>query len=184
MTPNEFFNTVRDSLEPRFHCTAHSGLITHTELHANGIKSHFELKASARHIAFSLDKPGLNPFDILAPGLNSRNDLTVCCLSPKGIPLVFVIECKNSVRPGDAQHQISCGMEFCKYLFSLLRFKHGIRVEPKYFGVAAYRPKSPPKGLTRPRFIRQGGNDGLMRAEWLVDVVLPLSELIRATNIE
>lgn len=186
MTQNEFFNAVRDAIDPRFHCVAKAGLIEHHETHKDRSTSVFRLKASAPHVAFSLDAPGLNPFDILAPGLNSRNDLTVCCLSEKGIPLVFVMECKNSTSPGDAQHQISCGMAFCRYLFQLVQFRHGIGVEPQYFGVAVYRTRSPLKGSTRPslpKFVRQGNYGGLMRADCAVDVVLPLTALIRATGV-
>lgn len=132
-------------------------------------------------VAFSLDTRNRNPFPILAPGLNARNDLTVVCLAQDGTPLIFVIECKSSGRPGDAQHQIECGIEFCKYLFELIVFCHGIKLEPRYFGVAAYRPANPPKGTTRPSFVRQGKH-GLLRAEWSIDVELPLSELIRAAK--
>lgn len=186
MTQDEFFNTVRDAIEFRFHCAAHAGFLEHQETHKDGITSRFRLKASAPHVAFSLDKLRMNPFEVLAPGLNSRNDLTVCCLSPNGVPLVFVIECKNSLSPGEAQHQIGCGIAFCKYLFQLIRFQHGIQVEPRYFGVAVYRTKSPAKGLTRPspvKFVMQGKHGGLMRADCSTEVVLPLTELIRATGI-
>lgn len=185
MTPDEFFNTVRDAIESRFHCTAQAGFLAHQETHHDGTSSRFRLNASARHVAFSLDKPQMNPFEVLAPGLNSRNDLTVCCLGPNGIPLIFVIECKNSPSPGGAQHQIGCGIAFCKYLFQLVRFRHGMQVEPKYFGVAVYRTKSPAKGLTRPspvKFIQQGNHDGFMRADCSTDVDLPLTALIRAAG--
>lgn len=183
MTSNDFFNTVRDAIQTDFLCVAHAGLLEHNETHHDGSRSRFRLKASAPHVAFSLDKPSLNPFMVLAPGLNSRNDLTVLCLGADGVPLVFVIECKNSPSPGDAQHQIGCGIAFCEYLFKLVRFRHGIQVEPRYFGVAAYRPKSPPKGLTRPKFVRQGSHGGLMRADWSVNVDLPWTELVRATAV-
>jgi len=182
MTPDEFFNTVRDAIHSDFHCVAHAGHLEHKETHHDGSTSQFRLKASVRHVAFSLDKHGLNPFMVLAPGLNSRNDLTVVCLGADGVPVVFVIECKNSPSPGDAQHQIGCGMAFCEYLFQLVRLRHGIQVKARYFGVAAYRPKSSPKGLTRPKFVRQGNHGGLLRADWFVDVVLPLTELVRATQ--
>lgn len=187
MTQDEFFNTVRDAIDPKFHCAAQAGFLEHEETHHDGSSSRFRLNASAPHVAFSLDKPRMNPFEVLAPGLNSRNDLTVCCLTPKGIPLIFVIECKNSPSPGDAQHQIGCGIAFCKYLFELVRFRHGVQAEPKYFGVAVYRTRSPIKGLTRPspvKFINQGNHGGLMRADCTSDVVLPLTALIRATGIQ
>jgi hypothetical protein len=185
MTPDDFFNAVRDAIDPKFHCTAHAGFLEHQETHHDGTTSRFRLKASASHVAFSLDKPALNPFMVLAPGMNSRNDLTVCCLASNGTPLVFVIECKNSPSPGDAQHQISCGIAFCKYLFELIRSRHRVQIEPKYFGVAVYRTKSPSKGLTRPgsiKFVRQGNHGGLMRADYSVELVLPLTELLRATE--
>ena len=182
MTSEEFFNTVRDAIQADFRCVAHAGHLEHNEIHHDGSTSQFRLKASVPHVAFSLDKSGLDPFKVLAPGLNSRNDLTVVCLSADGVPLVFVMECKNSINPGHAQHQIGCGIAFCEYLFQILRLRDGLKYNAKYFGVAAYRPKSPPKGETRPKFVRQGNHAGLLRADWLVDVVLPLSELVRATE--
>lgn len=186
MTHDEFFNTVRDAIDPKFHCAAQASFLVHQETHHDGSSSRFRLNASAPHVAFSLDKHRLNPFEVLAPGLNSRNDLTVCCLDPNGTPLVFVIECKNSPSPGDAQHQIGCGIAFCKYLFQLIRFRHGLQVEPRYFGVAVYRTRNPAKGLTRPspiKFIQQGKDGGFLRADCSTDVDLPLTALIRATQV-
>lgn len=180
MTPEVFFNTVRDAIAQDFLRTAHSGVLEHQEHHHDGSISTFRLIPSARHVAFTLDPTSKqNPFPILAPGLNARNDLTIVCLDSHGRPLIFIVECKNSSSAGNAQHQIECGMAFCKYLFSLLRFGHGQIVEPRLFGVVAYRPKSLPKGRTRPCFIEQGQNS-ILRADWAVDVDLPLSELIRA----
>lgn len=178
----EFFNGVRDAIHPDFHAPAAAGIVAHEECHHDGSASVFKLRASAQHVAFSLDRPGKNPFLIIKSGLNARNDLTVVCLSAKGIPLVFVIECKNTGNPGKAQHQIECGMAFCDYLFKLLRFGHGICVAPRYFGVAAYRPKTPPKGTTRPKFVHQGNHGGLWRTDWSINVELPLTELIRAAE--
>ncbi len=181
MTPTDFFNTVRDAIAKEFLKTAHAGVLEHQEYHHDGSTSTFRLKASAPHVAFTLDPASKkNPFSILAPGFNARNDLTVVCLDNRGRPLVFIIECKNSSSAGNAQHQIECGMAFCKYLFNLLRFGHGQIVEPRLFGVVAYRPKSSPKGNTRPCFIKPGQNR-ILRADWAVHVELPLLELIRAS---
>lgn len=178
-----FFNTVRDAIAPSFRKTAHAGELEHIEHHHDGSRSTFRLRASAKHVAFSLDHPGQDPFPVLAAGLNSRNDLTVICLSPAGVPLVFVIECKNSPSPGDAQHQIECGIAFCKYMFDLaLRDLDVDAGDVRYFGVVAYRPKFPPKGVTRPLFVRQGKGN-ILRTDWYVDVVLPLAELIRSTEL-
>jgi len=132
-------------------------------------------------VAFSLDKRGKEPFGILAPGLDSKNDLTLVCLDANKRPLVFVIECKNSGSIGNAQHQIECGIAFCKYLFQLIVFVHDIKMTPRFFGVAVYRPKFPPKGTTRPQFVTVGQN-GILRATWHLDVELPLTELIRAAE--
>lgn len=181
MTSEEFFNTVRDAINPDFHCQAHGGKLEHIEQHHDGSTSSFCLKPSGKMVAFSLDKKGKDPFPILAPGLNSRNDLTVVCLGSDGTALVFVIECKNSGNPGNAQHQIECGIAFCEYLFKVMLFTHGAKVAPRYFGVAAYRPATPLKGTTRPKFVDQGKH-GVLRAEWPIAVALPLAELIRAAE--
>ncbi|MDP2831960.1 MAG: hypothetical protein Q8Q28_01415 [Pseudomonadota bacterium] len=181
MRAEDFFNTVRSAIRPDYLCTPHAGKLLHEEQHRDGTSSTFCVIPSGRMVALSLDKKGKDPFPILAPGLNSRNDLTIICLGQSGKPLVFVIECKNSANPGDAQHQMECGKAFCEYLFKLILFQHGTKVSPDYFGVAVYLPKSPPKGLTRPKFI-QVGLHSLMRAEWHLAVDLPLSELIRAAE--
>ncbi len=181
MTPEEFFNLVRDSIHSDFHCQKHGGLVTHNEVHHDGTTSKFSLRLSCKAEAFSLDKPGKDPFPIVVPGMNSRNDLTVVCLDSKGQPLVFVVECKNSGSPNNAQHQIECGMAFCEYLFKLLSVCHGKHIVPKLFGVAAYNPKSPPKGTTRPRFVSQG-KLGILRAEWSIALELPLRELVQAAE--
>ncbi len=181
MTAEEFFNALESAIHPDFICRAHGGYLEHEEIHRDGSISRFRLKPSAKQFAFSLDKRGKDPFPIVAAGFNARNDLTVICLQSDGTPLLFVIECKGSLRPRDAQHQIDCGIAFGEYLFKLVRFQHGLRLTPRCFGVAAYRPKSPPKGLTRPSFIRQGHGSN-WRAEWHIDVDLPVSELVRAVE--
>jgi len=181
MTDDEFFKTVESAIHPDFVCRAHGGYLVHEEKHHDGSTSRFRLKPSAKMVAFSLDKRGKNPFQILAPGLDARNDLTVICLGAGGVPLLFAIECKGVESTGRAQHQIECGIAFGEYLFHLIRFPHGQRRKPRCFGVAAFRPKSPPKGTTRPNFVRQGKGD-VLRANWHIDVDLPVSELIRATE--
>lgn len=182
MKADEFFNTVREALHPDFLCQPQSGFIEHVEVHHDNSTSKFRLKHTAKTVAFSLDKNGKNPFPILNAGLDKRNDLTLICLGSDGIPLVFVIECKNSVRPGEAQIQIEAGVAFCEYFFKILLFAHGMKLKPRFFGVAVYRPKQPPKGQTRPTFVHQG-NHNILRADWHVDVDLPVSELIRAVGI-
>lgn len=179
---DELFNAIRDCIGNAFRRIAHSGVLEHVENHHDGTKSKFCLRASAKHVAFTLDVHGLDPFPVVAPGINARNDMTVVCLSPGGVPLVFVIECKNSNNPGQAQHQIECGIAFCKYVFELLSINRDVSVTPMYFGVAAYRPRLSPKGTTRPKFVAQGSG-GILRADWLVDVELPLAELVRATGV-
>lgn len=181
MTVEEFFNLVCDSIHSDFHCRAHSGLVIHNEVHHDGTTSKFCLRMSHKAVAFSLDKPGKDPFPIVVPGMNSRNDLTVVCLDSQGQPLVFVVECKNSGSPNNAQYQIECGMAFCDYLFKLIRICRREHIVPKLFGVAAYNPKSPPKGTTRPSFISQG-KLGILRAEWSIASVLPLRELVQAAE--
>lgn len=181
MTDVEFFNLIQESIHPDFHCHPHCGVVTHEETHHDGTKSKFSLRMSKKGIAFSLDKSGKDPFHIIVPGMNSRNDMTVVCLGDDKRPLVFVIECKNSGNPNNAQRQIECGIDFCTYLFRLMRTCHGVNIEPKIFGVAAYNPKSPPKGTTRPRFVRQG-KQGVLRAEWSIATELPLKELVEAAS--
>lgn len=184
MKVDDFLNCVRDSLHPKFLCHANivaGGVVEHREDHGNGKESVFQLKLSRKGLVFSLDQQGHNPFEIIAPGINNRNDLTVVCFGDKSTPLVFVIECKNSGSPGKAQRQIECGVAFVEYLFKLIKIQHGTGIHPEIFGVAAYRPASPPKGTTRPKFVVTGTN-GLLRADWSIAVVLPLSELIKAVG--
>ncbi len=181
MTAEEFFNALESAIHPDFICRAHGGYLEHEETHHDGTVSRFRLKPSVKHLAFSLDKRGKDPFPIVAAGFNARNDLTVICLKSDGTPLLFAIECKASESPGNAQHQIECGIAFGEYLFKLIRFQHGLRLKPHCFGVAAYRPKSAQKGTTRPSFVRQGKGN-VLRAEWHIDVDLPVSELVRAVE--
>lgn len=181
MKAEDFFNTVRNAIHPDYICTPNAGRLLHEEDHHDGSKSKFCVIPSSRMAAFSLDKKGKNPFQIIAQGLNSRNDLTVICLSQTGKPMVFVFEYKNSSNPGNAQHQIECGKAFCEYLFKLISLNSNEKANPDYFGVAVYHPKSPQKGLTRPKFM-QVGRHGLWRAEWSISVDLPLTELIRAAE--
>lgn len=181
MKADAFFNTVRDALHKDFLCQQQGSFLEHVEVHHDNSTSKFRLKCGAKMVAFSLDKKAKNPFPILNAGFNKRNDLTLICLTSDGKPLVFVIECKNSERPGDAQIQIEAGIAFCEYLFKILLFTHGLKLVPRFFGVAVFRPRQPPKGQTRPTFVRQG-NHNILRAEWHVDVDLPVSELIRAVE--
>ncbi|MBL8473921.1 MAG: hypothetical protein KF778_06610 [Rhodocyclaceae bacterium] len=181
MTDEEFFNIVERAIHPDFLCRAHGGYLVHAESHHDGSTSRFRLKASAKMVAFSLDKRGENPFPVVAAGMNARNDLTVICRGTDASPLLFAIECKASENPRRAQYQIECGIAFGEYLFKLIRFSHGHALTPRCFGVAAYRPKSPPKGTTRPSFFKQGKGNTL-RANWPIDVDLPISELIRAAQ--
>jgi hypothetical protein len=181
MTDDEFFNTIRDVFNPQYLCTAEGGVLKHKETHHDGSTSEFRLKTSAKLLAFSLDKPGRNPFDILAAGRNLRNDLTVVCRGRNAQPLVFVFECKRSGSPLNAQRQLEHGMAFCEYLFELVRVTHGTRFRPQCMGVVAYRPKHPPKGTTRPSFFKVDQH-GMFRADWHYDVELPLRELVRAAE--
>lgn len=181
MTDDEFFNAVERAIHPDFVCRAHGGYLVHEEIHHDGSTSRFRLKPSAKMVAFSLDTRGRNPFPVVAAGMNARNDLTVICLGADASPLLFAIECKASESPGHAQYQIECGIAFGEYLFKLIRFSHGHALKPRCFGVAAYRPKSPLKGTTRPSFIKQGKGN-MLRADWSIDVDLPISELIRAAE--
>lgn len=181
MTDEGFFNTLESAIHPDFICRAHGGYLEHEEEHHDGTVSRFRLKPSVKLVAFSLDKRGKNPFPVVAAGLNARNDLTIICLGSDGVPLLFAIECKASESPGQAQHQIECGIAFGEYLFELIRFSHGLSLRPRCFGVAAYRPKNPPKGTTRPSFIKQGRGK-VLRADWSIDVDLPVAELIRSVE--
>jgi hypothetical protein len=182
MKPEEFFNCVRAAIDERFHCPAQGAFLTHTETHHDGRESSFSIRASCKMIAFSLDKRGLNPFPILntsEAGLSAKNDLTVICESGGHI-YVFVIEYKNAGNPGKAQHQIECGAAFCEYLFTLLRYCYDVNITPRILGVAAYRPQ---KGKTTPRIkFSAQGQHGLLRANWLIENPLPLSELVRAAE--
>lgn len=184
MKEDDFLNCVRESLHPDFLCHANivaGGVVEHREDHGSGKESIFRLRLSRKGLVFSLDKQGRNPFEIIAPGMNNRNDLTVLCFGDKSTPLVFVIECKNSGSPLTAQKQIDCGVAFVEYLFKLVKIQHGTGIHPKVYGVAAYRPASPPKGTTRPKFVKTG-KSGLMRANWSIAVELPLLELVRAAG--
>lgn len=181
MEDEDFFNTVRDAIHEDFHCNPSSGKLEHVEHHHDGSTSQFSLIPSAKMVAFSLDKKGKNPFGILAPGLDAKNDLTIVCLGTKGQVLVFVIECKNAKDQRKAQHQIEAGIAFCEYLFKIILFNHGKTIVPRCFGVVVFRPKFAPKGTTRPKFVKQGEH-GVHRAEWHIDVALPLKELILAAE--
>ncbi|WP_180880408.1 hypothetical protein [Stenotrophomonas maltophilia] len=178
-----FFDAVAQSICSDFIVKSDRGKITHYEEHHDNTKSKFEISSNAKHVAFSLDVKGEEPFAILGPGFNTRNDFTVVCLSEEGRPLVFVVECKNSESPGDAQAQISRGIHFVEYLFDIINSVKKWQLDPRIFGVAAYRPRFPPKGTTRPKFVEVGAAK-ILRAEWHVGVVLPLSELIRATGVK
>ncbi len=187
MKPDDFFNAVREAIHVDFHRTAHNGLLTHHEQHDADTASEFSIRPTCKMVAFSLDVRGANPFPVFnasVAGLTAKNDLTIICEN-KGKVYVFVIEYKNSANPGNAQHQIECGMAFAEYLFKLLRYCQGLKIEPHIFGVAAYRPRRPAKGQTNPqiRFSRQGLHD-ILRAEWIIDDAfpLPLSELVRAAE--
>lgn len=184
MKEDDLLNCIRDSLNPNFLCHANivaGGVVEHREDHGKGKESIFRLKLSRKGLVFSLDQRGKNPFEIIAPGMNNRNDLTVFCFGKDSIPLIFVIECKNSGSPGTAQKQIECGIAFVDYLFKLIKIQHGTGVSPKIYGVAAYRPPSPPKGTTRPKFV-ETGNNGILRADWSIAVELPLSALVKAAG--
>ena len=184
MRADDFLNSVRESLHPDFLChsdTVAGGVVEHIEDHGKGKKSVFRLKMSQKGLVFSLDKKNRNPFEIIAPGINHRNDLTVICFGKNLAPLIFVIECKNSGNPLTSQKQIECGIAFTEYLLKLNKIHFGIEVQPEFFGVAAYRPQSPPKGTTRPRFVTTGKN-GVMRADWSIAVELPLRELVKAAG--
>jgi hypothetical protein len=181
MTDDNFFNAIRQVLNSSYLCSAEGGILKHRETHHDGSSSEFRLKVSAKMLAFSLDKAGRNPFDILAPGSNLRNDLTVVCRGKDQQPLVFVFECKNSSNTLNAQKQIEHGTAFCEYLFKLLHVNHGLHFQPRCMGVLAYRPKHPPKGTTRPQFGPVGLHGGL-RADWRHDIELPLRELMRAAE--
>ncbi len=184
MKTDDFFQSVRDTIDAKFHCVALAGKLTHRETHAHGAVSEFVVIASAKHVAFSLDMPSCNPFEILSAGFNTRNDLTVCCLSESGEPLVFVIECKNSKSTGNAQDQIDCGVAFCDYFFRIFEIKQNQKIKPKFFGVVVYQTKTPAKGTTRPRPLEfaQVGKHGVMRADWHMNTALPLTALIRAVG--
>lgn len=185
MNANDFFQSVRDTIDTKFHCISGiDGNFTHREIHANGVTSEFVVKVSRKAVLFSLDKPGCQPFAVLSAGYNTRNDLTVCCLSESGEPLVFVIECKNSKSTGNAQHQIDCGVAFCEYLFRIFEIKQNQKIEPQFFGVVVYQTKTPAKGTTRPKPLEfaKVGKHGVMRAEWHMHTVLPLTTLIRAVG--
>ena len=184
MKPEEFFNHVRTAIDEQFHCAVHGGQLTHKEVHHDDSESEFSIRASCKMVAFSLDKRGLNPFPILntsEKGLSAKNDLTIICESG-GQVYVFVIEYKNSSKPGKAQHQIECGAAFCEYLFKLLQYCHGVTIArpPRILGVAAYRPQ---KGKTTPRIkFSAQGQHGILRADWLIEDTLRLSELVRAAE--
>jgi hypothetical protein len=187
MKSDDFFNIVGSAIASGFRKTAHAGKLVHEETHRDKSVSYFSVNASAQHVAFSLDVRGLEPLAILNPsmrGLTARNDLTIVCLSEEGVPLVFIIECKNAESPGKAQEQIECGQAFCEYLFKLLQIQDSRIPKPRYFGVAVYRPKSPPKGITGPAGMKfkPTGKAGLPRADWHIDTCLPLNDLIRATE--
>ncbi len=182
MDSAEFLNQVESAIHANFLCRPQSGLLTHEELHSDGSTSSFSIKPSCKMVAFSIDQRGQNPFPVLnleIKGLSAKNDLTIICEN-KGKVYVFVLEYKNSANPGRAQHQIECGIAFCEYLFKLLRVCYGVGVVPHFFGVAAYRPQ---KGKTNPRIkFAKTGLNGVLRADWLIENVLPLSELVRAAE--
>lgn len=185
MKTDDFFQSVRNTIDTKFHCVSGlGGQLVHRETHDKGVVSEFVVKASVKHVAFSLDTPNCNPFAILSAGYNTRNDLTVCCLSESGDPLVFVIECKNSKSPGNAQNQIDCGVAFCQYFFRVFEIKHNLNIHPRFLGVVVYQTKTPAKGTTRPKpleFAKVGKHD-VLRAEWNINTVLPLTALIRAAG--
>jgi hypothetical protein len=181
MTDDEFFNPIRDVLNPHYLCVADAGVLKHRETHHDGSTSEFRLIPSSKMLAFTLDKAGRNPFDILASGCDLRNDLTIVCRGQNDRPLVFVIECKRSGSPLHAQRQIEHGVAFCEYLLKLVHVGHGTRLNPRFMGVVAYRPKQPAKGTTRPQFKPVGRHD-LLRAEWHYDTALPLRELVNAAE--
>jgi hypothetical protein len=186
MKPDDFFNAVRSVIDSKFYCVSGiGGKLTHRETHKHGVTSEFVVNASVKNVAFSLDKQGHNPFEILSAGYNTRNDLTICCLSAAGVPLVFVIECKNSTSSGNAQNQIECGIAFCEYLFRIVEIKHNLITSPKFFGVLAYKPKTPAKGFTKPQspIFAKVGKLGVMRADWHIGAPLPLTALARATGV-
>lgn len=180
MKPDEFFNLVNSAIAPDFRKPAEAGYIIHQETHHNGRESSFSLKASAPFVAFSMDVRGKEPLGIINSGrLCARNDLTVICLDEKGIPLVFLFEHKNSTQIGDAQFQLECGQAFCEYLFRLLQLQEPRIPKPRFFAIAVYRLRQPPKGTTRPQFSSSGN---LTRAYWDMGIPLPLTELIRAAQ--
>ncbi len=184
MKTHDFFNLVNDAIAPDFRKAANAGYIVHEEIEDNGsISSSFTLKASAPFVAFSMDVRGKKPVAILKSGkICSVNDLTFICLDSKGYPLVFIFEHKDSFDIRNAQLQIECGQAFCEYLFRLLELQYPrIPKSPRFFGIAVYRLKYPPKGTTRPNFVPIGVR-GLNRAYWDMNIVLPLTELIRATE--
>ena len=182
MKMDEFFNLVNDAIAPDFRKPAESGYIVHQEIHHDGRTSCFRLNASAACVAFSMDIRGKEPVAIINAGkMRCRNDLTVICLDEKGSPLVFLFEHKNSENIGDAQFQIESGQAFCEHLFRLLELQYPRIPKPRFFGIAVYRLKYPPKGTTRPNFTPIG-NRGLNRAYWDMNIDLPLTELIRATS--
>lgn len=184
MRADEFFNVVRDAVCNDFHCLyGAGGVLEHRECHADGAVSVFRVRMSRKAVAFSLDKPGKDPFSVIPAGMNNRNDLTIVCLAKDGTPVVFVVECKNSGSPLTAQRQIECGMAFSEYLFKIIGIHRKVNLKPRIYGVVAYLPKSPPKGTTRPQFVEQGLR-GILRAEWQLNVELPLNELVRATGLE
>lgn len=182
MKRQDFFNLINEAIAPDFRKPAEAGYIVHEETHHDGRTSRFRLKASAPFVAFSMDVRGKEPLAILNAGeMRTRNDLTVICLDEQGYPLVFVLEHKNSPNIGDAQFQIECGQAFCEYLFRLLELREQRLPKPRFFGIAVYRLRHPPKGTTRPSFVPIG-NMGLKRAYWDMDIDLPLTELIRAAE--
>lgn len=192
MKSDDFFNLINDAIAPSFRKVAEAGFLVHEESHHDGNTSSFSLNASVPNVAFSLDVRGKEPFGIFNAGkrkICAKNDLTVICLDMQGDPLVFVFEHKNSTDSGNAQFQIESGQAFCEYLFRLLKLQTQRQLKPRFFGIVVYRLNNPRgKGTTRPRNnttrlrFRTSGKNGLLRAEWDMNVVLPLTELIRAAE--
>jgi len=185
MTTEDFFNLIRDAIAPDFRKVAESGYIEHQEIHHDGPTSGFRLNPSAPHVAFSMDVRGKEPVAILNKGkFRCRNDLIVICLDESGSPLVFLFEHKNSEDIGDAQFQLDSGQAFCEYLFHLLKLQDQRLPDPRYFGIAVYRPKSISIGTTKPKEVsfKPTGKHQLLRAGWHMDVTLPLTALISAAE--